>query len=264
MLIIDINKSQVHNELSYDHDVVVIRGASAELINSLVKLVNPASELAEKYVEPSIKVPLAARVDKDIPQNIQAKPGCGGDAKALCTAMSNFRIALAEASAAELAEAGQKVVPTKEENEQDFQEKRDARITFQIKQVDAVLADDKFVEQFRLKLQRHPRLNPASSLVTTRNARVILQLYIYHDLTEGFSSARAAEETDVSTDTISRLANDVELLKTVGRPGKYRYFVKKDVENSLINLLSEPKFSGLMKTLDKLQDQIDSLGSLKS
>jgi hypothetical protein len=253
MVIIDINKQRVHNEPSFDLDVLVIKGASPDLINNLTRVTAAASASCKTACGcSSKKVPLggriAERMSTSVPQSIFA--GSGDSFEKVFAKISNVLSPKSNAAT---------VTNT-------FVNAQAKRNTIQHKIAAAMTRNAVFVEALRKASQASATINADSNTVTSRNVQAAIALYSFYSDDKGFSStegsAKIASIVQASPDTISRLATELKVLRKTGNSAATRYFVSRSFGQLLIRTLQNGNFTTLLNEVDNLQDQLDALGSI--
>lgn len=268
MLIIDISKQKVHNSPHYDADVVILKGASNELIASLAAL-SITTPVPAKACCGVHKIGLANRIverfSKTVPESILAEGN--GQFKQVFQKISK---ALSGMSSAAQRVVDTAIPPAHAKAYQvssTFQAGKAQRRALQTKLTKLLLSDESYVETLRTSVQFSVALNPNAHVVTTRNLQAAIALYARYGDDRTFSAKEGATAinttTQVSTDTIARLASELSILTRVGRSTGTRYHVRKQFATTLISVLNNySKFRTLLSQVDTVQNQIDALGSL--
>jgi hypothetical protein len=264
MLIIDIPKQKVHNSPHYDTDVVILKGASDELINSLAALTiaTPPKACCGAH-----KVGLGGRQErysKTVPQSMLAEGN--GQFSSVFQKISNALSGIS-CVAQKVAQATAPSPARSYRVSSTFQVNKAQRIMLQNNLAKLLSSDAAYVETLRGFVQSSTILNPNAHTVTTRNIQGALALYAHYSHDHGFGSGDGATALKsvvyLSPDTISRLASELHILSRTGRSTSTRYFVNKEFERLTIRVLQNyAKFNALLYKVDAMQNQIDSLGSL--
>lgn len=269
MLTIDIKNQQVQNDPFNDQDVVVLRGASNELIQSLSALtLQPGKSgvccatghgncceatAASASAATSRKVRLAnrpERISKELPQSILAAGG-----KSFQQAFNTLTELLEGAKPARSYRVSQTM-----------KQGLAQRAKLQGQLASLIVPHTSYVETLRGAVQMSTSLNPSGYVVTTRNIQAALALYAYYSDDKGFTSTEAcktiAKHIQVSPDLITRLATELGILTRKGQSTGTRYFVSKYFGNAVILQLRGMKFDSLRGQVDARQNKIDALGSI--
>jgi len=255
MLLIDITKQQVHKDNNYDQDVVIVKGASTELINSLSGLASiPRSDFTQDggcdgHCKHTGKVAMQPKFSRTVPTSIKAQ------------SLGSF-----DETFAKLGKILNELT-TKPQASVTFKAVSARRLNLQAEIAEALIKDSAFIEALRAEAQaNHTFLNPNAHTVTTRNIQAAVALYAYYSNDRGFSSTLGSsvisKQVQVTSDTIARLATELGLLRKTGASTATRYFIKPVFAQTLINVLRRPRYTATLAKVDAIQNEIDALGSV--
>jgi hypothetical protein len=267
MLIIDLIKQHV-NQAAIDPDVVIIKGATPELIESLTRLtltsgvdvVNPnPRKVSLGYNNPlDHGKPDREKISKVVPQSVYAE----GD--------DNF-----DATYARLAEILH--LPTNKEKkhttkyplsttrkvERTLGKSTESRTKIQREIIDAFIVNDLFISTLQQAVKNNTTLNRRAKSPTTNNIMAAVALYVYYGGANSFSSTGGSEKIVKSViagpDTIARLATDFTILYRTGFSTATRYFISKVFIDLILSTLDSGKFDDLVQEVDALQAKLDNL-----
>ena len=247
MLIIDLKTQQVRNDPALDRDVIVIKGASGDLMQSLSSL-GCCSKRCSTNTVIGRKVPLCGkvtdRISKTVPTSIFAN------------------------SSVDFGEAFRKIsesvdTKNKKTSASFLNTPLNTREELLTTLVDLLTLDASFVEDFRKAVQADYTLNPVRHTVLAKSLTSAIALYVHYGLEDDFSSTEGVETcidyVNVGTGTITSLANNFNILHKTGRLAQTRYSVSKRFEVVLHRILGKAKFEDLLYDVDGLQRDINNL-----
>lgn len=274
MLIIDIPNQRV-NSSPVEPSVVILKGASVDLITSLQKLTltSGVSVLQPPTPSPEVlrssrKVGLGGRSATPTSTMASAE-GDYNDTFAQLSKIINAAIIGASLNQITKATADKKMEPKSVKSSAKVLKKETQTLKqYSNKLANTIISNEVFVEYLRKYVQNSSILNPNQSLPTTRNISAAIALYAHYGTDRSFISNVGASQisatTTVSGDTVARLATDFSILTKKGASTATRYFVTKAFEQALITALHQPKFEETLMAADALQDKIDALGTLRA
>jgi hypothetical protein len=266
MLIIDIKNQRV-NSSQLDPDVVVLKGASTDLINSLQKITLTAGVTV---LQPPTASPAVVRASRKVGLGSSRTP-----VSTLASAEGDFNDTFAQlsriinqavtgvTSAAAAVRTPKKAATTKV-----LQTETKNRTQLAHAIATALIGNASFVETLRTTVQSSTTLNASQNLPTTRNIQTAIALYAHYGTERSFSStvgaSQIASAVSASSAVVARLATDFTILSKKGTLAASRYFVSKQFEATLLTVLQQPKFAKTLAVADAFQDQLDALGTLRA
>jgi hypothetical protein len=250
MLIVDLKINKLYHHPESDKDVVVVKGASQDLINSLASITLHAAHEATAAV--SGKYPLSARpyVERTTTQVPTSVLAAGEFEKAFNQISSTLNSIAPSVSTPSLSGT--------------FVRETANRRALQASLADVLTSDVGFVERLRTVVQDSSTLNPDAHTVTSRNIQAAIALFCYYGDSRSFTSKEGVEliarQAAISRDTLTRLAIELKVLRIAGASTGTHYFVSRVFGQNLITVLNTAVFGVLLSRADSIQDQIDALG----
>jgi hypothetical protein len=252
MLIIDITNQRVNNVTTIDPDVVVVKGASDELISSLSKLVQ------------STKVPLSNRkyveqFSKEVPASVKAS----GGGVSFDEAYDQITKAVNKAKVPIMNRPVKAAKPVKAKKLEPIIDKAERKAEILDRLANFLVEQDEFVAAIQTAVQESEYFNPEDKLFTLTNAQTAIILCAQYDPEDLFSSVEGVFKINglinVSSSIIARLATDFKVLDKTGVLAATKYSVSDEFETLVVNIIQSGDFELIDGTVQDILDEIAEL-----